>query len=362
MVGYQRLKDADKFYWVWFNDARGRKYQRGSQLNYLGNDVSRSQIVFDRPAPMSGHEPEFMWALGDAWGLEKDQQTREEWASEHFVQLMRAGDEPLDCIGWWEQAKEPWRFVALCRELSRYMEDDSYQTRMVFQLDQTCSGYGHLACLLRDGDLALLTNVTGEIPADLYERSSRSFNTRRCHGTVIDERTKKCADWWAEYGFDRSLIKLCVMPCIYGRSHTSMLRIIEEHCRDRINNFLTKDGLRVVDLAKTLGHAINQAVKVVLPTVGDLQKWLRVLAKASVDKGKAPSWMTPNGMKVLSYGMETSEHSMFLELSGRMMKISCGLDDGVISKQKSYSRLTADYIHSMDAAFLGAVHLALACV
>jgi DNA-directed RNA polymerase len=131
-----------------------------------------------------------------------------------------------------------------------------------------------------------------------------------------------------------------------------MLRIIEEHCRDRINNFLTKDGLRVVELARVLGFAINAAVKVVLPTVGDLQKWLRVLAKASVDQGKAPSWVTPNGMKVLSYGMETSEHSMYLELSGRLMKISCGLDDGKLSKQKSYSRLTADYIHSMDAAFL----------
>ena len=35
-------------YWVWFNDARGRKYQRGGQLNYLGNDVSRSQILIDR--------------------------------------------------------------------------------------------------------------------------------------------------------------------------------------------------------------------------------------------------------------------------------------------------------------------------
>ena len=52
-----------------------------------------------------------------------------------------------------------------------------------------------------------------------------------------DERTQKCADWWAEYGFDQKLIKLCVMPCIYGRNHTSMLRIIEEHCRDRVNNF-----------------------------------------------------------------------------------------------------------------------------
>ena len=352
MVGYRKLKDAERFYWVWFNDSRGRKYQRGSQLNYLGNDVSRSQIVFDRPAPMRGHEPELMWALGDAWGLPKDQKDRDVWASEHFTEVMRTGVEPLDCIGWWEQAKEPWRFVALCRELSRYMADDDYQTRMVFQLDQTCSGYGHLACLLRDVDLALLTNVVGEVPADLYEaiRQVVQYQTMPWHSE--DERTKKCADWWAEWGFDRKLIKLCVMPCIYGRSHQSMLRIIEEHCRDRINNFLTPDGIRVVDLAKTLGFAINAAVKVVLPSVNGLQKWLRVLAKASVDQGKAPSWVTPNGMRVLSYGMETNEHNMYLELSGRMMKISCGLDDGVICKQKSYSRLAADYIHSMDAAFL----------
>ena len=40
-------------------------------------------------------------------------------------------------------------------------------------------------------------------------------------------------------GLIEKLIKLCVMPCIYGRSHQSMLKIIEEHCRDRLNNFLT---------------------------------------------------------------------------------------------------------------------------
>ena len=43
---------------------------------------------------------------------------------------------------------------------------------------------------------------------------------------------------------------------------------------------------------------------------------------------------------------------MFLELSGRRMTVGCGLDTGGLSKKKSYNRLTADYIHSQDAAFL----------
>ena len=47
LVAYEKLKDVERFHWVWFSDNRGRKYQRGSQLNYLGNDSSRSQILFD---------------------------------------------------------------------------------------------------------------------------------------------------------------------------------------------------------------------------------------------------------------------------------------------------------------------------
>ena len=74
---------------MWFNDSRGRKYQRGSQLNYLGNDVSRSQILFDRLTPMrvqslNSYGP---WAMRGV--CPKIKQDRELWASEHFVQIMR---------------------------------------------------------------------------------------------------------------------------------------------------------------------------------------------------------------------------------------------------------------------------------
>ena len=91
-----------------------------------------------------------LWALGDAWGLPKDQRTESygpastscrscELVMSHWIALV-GGSRPRN-------RGDSWR---LCREMARYMEDDDYQTRMVFQLDQTCSGYGHLACLLRD--------------------------------------------------------------------------------------------------------------------------------------------------------------------------------------------------------------------
>ena len=56
-----------------------------------------------------------------------------------------------------------------------------------------------------------------------------------------------------------------------------MLRILEEHCRDVIGNFLTADGLRVVDLARCLGTAIQRAVSECMPGVTALHKWLRVV-------------------------------------------------------------------------------------
>ena len=358
LISYERLKDAEKLYWVWFQDNRGRCYQRGAQLNYLGGDVARSQILFDRAAPMKGNMGAFLWALGDAWGLPKNSSVRQKWAAENGQLLTRAGIAPLDCLGWWEQAKEPWRFIALARELTNYAQDNDYKTRMVFQLDQTCSGYGHVACLLRDGDLAFWTNVIGDEAMDLYGETKEIVDMEvlpQMYQDALnnnDEKMIKLLEWWGEEEISRSLMKLCVMPVIYGRSYRSMVQVLEEYCRDRVCNFLTPDGLKIVELAMVAARAIDTAVKKQLPGVDALHRWLRTAAKACLDSGMAPYWQTPNGLTVLSYSRETSEHKMFLELSGRAIRVACAVDDGPFSPKKSFSRLTADYVHSMDAAFL----------
>ena len=358
MVAYDRLKEAERLFWVWFDDHRGRKYQRGAQLSFLGASVNRTQVMFDRAAPMAPHLHEFFWALGDAFGLDKDQDIRDMFAVMNWDEICNCGHEPLERISWWEAAKDPWRFVSLCREARNYSLDEDYETRLVFQIDQTCSGYGHTACLLRDARLAELTNVIGEAPWDLYgqvlETSITAMQTMYLEMDKNDERQAKfmrCIEWWQQHQLDRSLIKLCVMPVIYGQTTQSRLDILETHCRDILGNFLTEDGLRIIDLAIVANRGIQIGITEWMPGVMDLQKWLKKAAKRLLDHGKPPYWVTPNGRTVLSYAKETSQHDMYLELSGRRLRVSCGLDDGPMNERKTYAGLCADYVHSMDAAF-----------
>jgi DNA-directed RNA polymerase len=69
--------------------------------------------------------------------------------------------------------------------------------------------------------------------------------------------------------------------------------------------------------------------------------------------GHRPYWMTPNGLVVQSYSTEANVKKHQLVLSGRTVKFQCNDHEGApLDKRKSLSKLTADYVHSMDAAFL----------
>ena len=359
IAAFEQLKTIEKVWFVWFFDQRFRMYQRGSQLSMMSPDWIRSQIMFDESSPMRGHEQAFIWAVGDAWGISKSQDARREFFIEHEDMILRTGFNPVDCIGWWERSKEPWRFASLCREWTNYRDDPDYQTRLIFRLDQTNSGYGHAACLLRDAALAEYTCVTGDSPNDLYVQILDSANEALMNMYLAldknDEKEAKqmrCINWWLHHPLDRSLIKDTTMPVIYGQSVQSRLHILECHCRDIVGGFLTEDGLRVADLAIVAQRGIQVAITTWLPGILDLHRWLSKAAKLAIDSGYPPNWKSPNGVTVLSYGTEQHQHDMFLDLSGRRLRISTSVCDGVISSRKSYGRLAADYIHSMDAAFL----------
>ena len=357
-AGVNCAKPDERFHFVHYVDSRGRIYQRGAQLNYQASDVQRSQLLFDRAAPMRGNERAFYWAMGDAWGVAKNNYEREQFMYEKSHLILDTGRAPLDCIGWWENAKDPWRFVALCREWSRYMEDEAYETRMVFQLDQTCSGYGHVAALLRDKRLAAMTNVidSGENCAmDLYQtiEDLTLHDELYAIASGADEKDANLAAWWITSNLvDRSLIKETCMPLIYGRSYETMLRILLMAVRDHCDNWLTQEGYRAQDLSVVLARAIHNVCKKVLPGISNLSKWLRVIGNTYIDAKIPPHWVTPNGWKVMCFARELEQHDMYLEVSGRRMRVSCSKEVNVPNKRKTGAKMCADFIHSQDAAFL----------
>ena len=355
-VAYERLKEYERIFFTWRMDRRGRCMQVGGNVGYLKAEPWRAQLTSSRSAPISGNEREFAWAVGDAVDLPKDTLERVTWCAENEAHMVAAGNEPLDHLSFWEGRKEPWRFISLCREWARFQADLTYQTKLFFQLDQSCSAYGHAACLTRDKWLAEQTNCIGRSFNDLYaQMQAQTVSLLESPGALTTNRERECIDWWLERGITRKLIKQSVMPVLYGRSHQTLIQGINLYCRDELCGFIDKehDNLRVFDLSICLAKYIHRTVKGLLPSVGSLSTWLRSIAKIQMDMGCRPHWYTPNGLLVQSYSRESSVKKFELVLSGRTVRFQIDDKEGTpMDKRKSLTKVTADYVHSMDAAFL----------
>ena len=355
LIAYRRLQEAPSIWFVWHMDHRGRLYSRGAQLNIQGPDHLRTMSQFQERSPIKGHEKAFAWSLGEALGNAPHPEDRMSYLELMSTVVARVGGDPLGNLGYWEHAKEPWRLIQLCRDWHHYLEDPGYCSGTIHWLDQTCSGWGHVACLTGDGTLAQYTNVVGSKPADLYLGVGRLVENRirwQCEQEHPD-RKLKAFEWWRDHKIPRSLWKKVLMPVIYGRSYLSLAEVIKLYLRDEVGDFLTDEGLRVLDLALTLATTVNNVVNEALPHVKDLSRWLTTLSNMQIDAGLRPYWFTPNGLAIECYQSATKRDNIELNLAKRTIRIS--LNDSTRckpDKRKTARKLVPDYVHSLDAAFL----------
>jgi DNA-directed RNA polymerase len=355
LIGYERIKEFKNLYLVHHLDHRGRIYARGSQLNIQGGEVYRTLFQFAEKAPMRGSEKEFAWSLGEAMGLPPSHEIRQDYLREYSPAIRRVGEEPLDHVSFWAEQKEPWRFIQLCRDWAGYLADPGYVTGTIHWLDQTSSGYCHAACLLGDEQLARFTNVIGSKPADLYVGAGKATEMRLKAKLEEEEDPKGqiLIRWWLDHRPGRKLWKQAFMPLVYGRSYLSLSEVITAYLKDNQENFLTDEGIRILDLAKCLASVVHEVGKEIMPSVMGLQKWLGEAAKLQIDAGYRPHWYTPDGLMVESYSSDSSLDWIQLSLANRKVRLVCQNDEGApINKRKSISGLGAHFVHSQDAAFL----------
>lgn len=356
LVTYTKLCDAEKLYFVWRMDHRGRLYSRGAHLNPQSADHFRAQLQFAETSPMKGNEAAFAWSLGEAYGEAKDEKVRIDFLHDERAVIAAAGRNPPDYLEFFDRAKEPFRFAQLCMDWACYQDNPAFRTGTIHWLDQTCSGWGHLACLTGDHDLAQFTNVVGSRPADLYQGIGHVVEQRiqwRLEHDVLNDRQRGCLTWWKEHEIPRSLWKKMLMPVIYGRTYLSLAQTVREYLRDDIKDFLTDEGLRVVDLANNMATVVSAVIKDVFPHVRDLSHWLGKLADLQMDKGIRPCWLTPNMMLVESYSNVTYDVHLELAVAGRRVSIrQRDQDKTKLNRRGTKRKLVPDFIHSLDAAFL----------
>jgi DNA-directed RNA polymerase len=355
---YEKLQNQRSLHWVWYMDSRGRCYCRGGQVNPQGPDHMRSLIRFTERSPMKGNEDSFAWSLGEAYGLQADMEVRRNYLVKMSHVLGRIGANPMGLLPYLEKTKEPFRFVQLCRDWHGYLNDPGYTTGTIHWVDQTCSGWGHVACLTSDGVLALFTNVIGTKKGDLYAGLGKLVISRlrwiaENEDHPDNERRARFAAWWLKHDPPRSFWKKALMPVIYGQTHMAMCDTIAMYLRDEVKDFLADEGLRIVELASVMASIMLEVTKEALPNYLGLSRWLAAAAGLMMDKGIRPYWFTPNGLAVESYSETGTRDQMELTLAGRAIHLShTEGTPGQFNRKRTARRLVPDFVHSHDAAFM----------
>jgi DNA-directed RNA polymerase len=176
-----RFIKRDKFYCPWSFDYRGRAYPIPPFLSPQDTDFGKSLLRFADESFLTYEAEEWLaFQVATTFGLDKEPiHKRLQWAKDNESLISSVAEDPLRCLSLWEEADEPWQFLAACDEYYHCLiACDRMHTGLPIAVDATCSGLQILAGLARDADTARLVNVLpGDKPQDAYREVARCYET-----------------------------------------------------------------------------------------------------------------------------------------------------------------------------------------
>lgn len=328
--------EGKEYFIPWSFDYRGRAYPIPNLLTPQDTDFGKSLILFSEGAKITPKGFEWIkFQLATTYGLDKaTMQERLEWIdnAENYALVQRVWRDPIANIADWENADEPWMFLAACSEFCLLHFKLQFHTHLPVAVDATCSGLQILAGLAKDASTARMVNVIGsEKPQDAYATiASRSVE-------AIPDRLKP--HW------DRKVTKRCVMTIPYNAKPFSN--------RSYIRDAFKEKGVEVdkEELTQCVS-AVRAAMNVVVPGAMSVMKWIETeIARAIRAGADEIRWTTPSGFNVKQRLMKTKSTVIQTQLMGRCEVHVAGAETGV--DLKHHKNATApNLIHSLDASLL----------
>ena len=151
----QHVRRRASFWIPWSYDYRGRVYPQNTQLNPQGTDFDKSLLLFADEGPVN--EYWLGWHAATTYGRDKDpHDARAQWARDNVELITQVAEDPIGNISLWEEADEPWMFLAAAIEYhATVITKQRHTSGLPIGIDATCSGLQHLASMTRDGRLQL---------------------------------------------------------------------------------------------------------------------------------------------------------------------------------------------------------------
>tara|TARA_R100001443_G_scaffold84474_1_gene91091 strand:+ start:128 stop:2470 length:2343 start_codon:yes stop_codon:yes gene_type:complete len=329
--------EGKTYYVPWSFDYRGRAYPIPSFLTPQDTDFGKSLINFaDKDSITEDGVKWLAFQVATTFGLDKATLTeRLEWVNrpENIQLITRVATNPIDNIGDWESADEPWQFAASCEEYySVVLAKTRTTTGLPVATDATCSGLQILAGLARDKSTASLVNVVpSEKPQDAYQ-------------VIADTSRKDIPERLRPY-WDRKKTKRCVMTIPYNAKPFSNRQYIRD-AFDDIDIEVDKDELTQIV------QAVRDAMESVVPGPMKVMRWIEQEVSKAIKRGSQELiWVTPSGFRVTQRLMKMHHKIVELKLLGRCrVKVLDG-EKGV--DLRHHKNATApNLIHSLDASLL----------
>ena len=335
MEAVRKFKGKE-FFIPWSFDYRGRAYPIPAFLTPQDTDFGKSLLVFSNEALMGEDAEKWLaFQVATTYGLDKETwDARQAWVKENSWLINRVARFPMDTHNW-EQAEEPWQFLAACEEYYAVVTKQLRRhTRLMVATDATCSGLQILAGLARDRKTAQLVNVLpSDRPQDAYK--------------VVAECAKPHIPHKLHSVWDRKKVKRTVMTIPYNAKPFSN--------RSYIRDALKEDDIEIEkdDLTLTV-KAVRDAMNDIVPGPMSVMSWIeKEVAKQFKDNPNLTlKWTTPSGFIVNQKIQKKKIETLNLQLLGRC-EIRVATDNPEAADKLRHKAATApNLIHSLDATLL----------
>jgi DNA-directed RNA polymerase len=342
-----------------FLDFRGRAFTANRGLTHQGPDHQKALLRFASSQSIGADG--FEWILKAAaghWGLTRHEwSARLEWGLQEIWRLKAIADDPIGNADQWRQAKQPWQFLQMAKAWAEPIGRSS-RHKVPIRLDQTCSGAGIIATLLRDRAMAELCNVCGTGPNDLYsavvERLRQQLEIDLHCG---DAQTHQLAAGWLELGIDRSWVKAAVMHTPFGSTSRTVADGIRDQLQQRLGP-VDDWGGRIYRPSTYLESRLRVVLGTETESLMQLRRWLCDVGRLVVGRHQQQiRWTTPMGWP-MQMGRPTPNKSVIrTHLLGKLAAVTFENDppDGELSARRTNGSITANLVHSFDAALVHAV-------
>ena len=336
MEAIDKFKDKPKFYIPWSFDYRGRAYPIPAFLTPQDTDFGKACIRFADEKVINSTGCKWLaFQCATTYGLNKATiQERWDWVSRNIPLIIRVAKDPINNIGDWEAADEPWQFLASCEEYySVCITKQRTTTGLCVATDATCSGLQILAGLAKDKKTAQLVNVLPSVrPQDAYQ--------------VVANTAKPNIPKHLHKVWDRKCVKRTVMTIPYNAKPFSNRSYIRDALKEK-NVDIDKDDLTITV------KAVRDAMDKVVPGPMAVMKWIETEVAKAIKRGdKELEWITPSGFVVKQRIMKKEIKYFDLQLLGRcQLKVAVD-DNNKVDLNRHKAATAPNLIHSLDASLL----------